>query len=72
MHMLAHLTHAKLKKQLSACTVAREFGMHTRANKYWQHTRYAGHKLGIGFATLHMWHNYRYIAVGNEIQLCCM
>ena len=48
MHMLARLTHAKLKKQLSAHTVARDFGMHTRAKKYWQHTRYAGHKLVLG------------------------
>ena len=46
--MLARLTHAKLKKQLSACTVARDFGMHTRANKYWQHTRYACHELVLG------------------------
>ena len=48
MHMPARLTHARLKKQLSARTVARDFGMHTWANKYWQYTRYACHELVLG------------------------
>ena len=70
--VLAHLTRAKLQKLACACTVARDFGVHTRDSKHTRHTRDAHHELVLGLpCTLHVWYNSGTVAVGNEIQLLC-
>ena len=48
MHVLAHLTRAKLKKLACACTVACDFGVHTLDSKHTCHTRDARHELTLG------------------------
>ena len=37
-----------LKKLVCACTIARNFGMHTRDSKHMRHTRDACHELELG------------------------
>ena len=46
-HVLAHLTHAKLRKLACAHAVVREFGVCTWDSGYMQHTSDACHKLAL-------------------------
>ena len=69
--MLAHLTHAKLKKLACARTVAFDFGMHTRDSKHTRHTRDARHELALGLPHYTCGVTTGTVAVDNEIQLLC-
>ena len=46
--MLARLTCVKLQKLACARTVARNFGVRTRASEHTRHTRNARHELALG------------------------
>ena len=48
MSVLAHLTHAKVKKLACACTVAHDFSVCMRDSKHTRHTRDAHHELAFG------------------------
>ena len=54
-----------------ARTVARNFGVRTRASEHTQHTRNAHHELALGLPhyTCHV--TTGTVAVGNEMQLFC-
>ena len=71
MHVLAHLTHAKIQKLACACTVACDFGMHTQNNKHTGHMRNARHELVLGLPHYTCGVTIGTVAVGNEIQLLC-
>ena len=60
---------AKFQKLACACTVARDFGVHTRDNKHTQHMRDACHKLTIGLPHYTCDVTTGTVAVGNGIQL---
>ena len=68
-HVLARLTHAKVKKLANACTVACDFGMRTQDSKHTQHTRDARHELALGLPHYMCGVTTGTVAVGNEIQL---
>ena len=70
-HVLACVTHAKLKKLACAHTVARDFGMRTRDSKHARHTRDAHHKLALGLPHYMCDVTTGTVAVDNEIQLLC-
>ena len=69
--VLAHLTCAKLKKLVCACTVARDFGVRTRDSKHMRHTRDACHELVLGLPHYTCGVTTGTVAVDNEIQLLC-
>ena len=69
--MLAHLTHAKLKKLVCARTVAHDFGVRTQDSKHTRHTTDARHKLALGLPYYKCGVTTVTVAVGNEIQLLC-
>ena len=69
--VLAHLTHAKLKKLTCASTVARDFGVRTRDSKHTRHMRVPRHELALGLPHYMCGVTTGTVAVGDEIQLLC-
>ena len=71
MHVLARITQEKLQNLACACTVARDFGVHTRDSKHTRHTIDARHKLVLGLPHYMCGVTIGTVAVGNEVQLLC-
>ena len=69
--VLARLTRVKLQKLACAHTVARNFGVRTRASEHTRHTRNAHHKLALGLPHYMRGVTTGTVAVGNEMQLFC-
>ena len=67
--VLAHLTHAKVKKLACAHTVARDFGVRMLDSKHTRHMRDARHELTLGLPHYTCSVTTGTVAVGNEIQL---
>ena len=67
--VLAHLTHAKVKKLVCAHTVARDFGMRQQDGKHTRHMRDGRHKLALGLPHFTCGVTTGTVTVGNEIQL---
>ena len=65
--VLACLTHVKLQKLSCARTVARNFGMRTRASEHTRHTRNARHELALGLPHYTCGVTTGTVAVGNEL-----
>ena len=66
--VLAHLTRVKLQKLVCACTVERNFGMHTWVSKHMRHTRNACDELALGLPHYTCGATTSTVAVGNELQ----
>ena len=69
--VLARLMRAKLQKLACACTVARDFGVHTWESKRTRRTRDTRHELALGLPHYTCGITTGTVAVGNEIQLLC-